>query len=317
MKFIFTLKSESMVVCRFIPVIIFLSLAVAPFSATQLSANPFFSGKNNIKSASPPPVYTGGMNSFIKLQFEYRDKIALLMRDIKNGEGSGNFLMFMAASFLYGLFHAAGPGHRKTIVFSLFISHRVRWYEPAFAGFLSAGIHAGTSAAVIAVLYLMRNTIISLSGSEEIYAHMEGVTFITISLLAFAFIGVRIKSLISSNVNKTEKIPQRLYPLIIITSLVPCPGATMLLLLSLYSDMPGTGAAGVAAMSAGMGIVISFAGYLAYAGRAGLFFRLKQKERLLSVISALLEILSFIIIMLFSLLMSWPFIRSIADTLLN
>lgn len=295
---------------RFLFLIIILAYMAGTFTSAHLSANPFLSNESRPKAA-PPPVYSGGFDAFIKLQFEYRDKIAYALRGIKKGESGNIFLIFLTASFLYGLFHAAGPGHRKTIVFSLFISHKVRWYEPGCAGFLSAGIHAGVSVAVIAVLYLIEKTIISLSGSEEVYACMEGVTFLAIALLSLVFVVLKIKGLITKQRISDEPRSKRLYPLIIFSSLVPCPGATMLMLLSLYVDMPGTGVAGVMAMSAGMGIVISLAGYLAYAGRTGLFFKFKQNENILRVISAILELFSFFIILLFSLIMSWPFIRSI------
>jgi len=294
----------------FISTAIFLLCLFCILPASRLTANPFSSGDGKSKVA-PPPVYSGGSNSFIKMQFEYRDKVASALRNIKKGESGNILLIFLTASFIYGLFHAAGPGHRKTIVFSLFISHKVRWYEPGFAGFLSAGIHAGSSIAVIAVLYLIQKTVISLSDSEDIYAYMEGITFIAIALISIALIIFTIKSLIAKRGISTEPKPKRLYPLIIVSSLVPCPGATMLLLLSLYADMPGTGVAGVMAMSAGMGIVISLAGYLAYAGRVGLFLKFKQNENSLSIISSILELFSFLIILLFSVLMAWPFIRSI------
>ncbi len=293
----------------FIAASVFLLFLICILPASRLTANPFSSGDAKSKVASPP-VYSGGSNTFIKMQFEYRDKVASALRSIKKGESGNMLLIFLTASFLYGLFHAAGPGHRKTIVFSLFISHKVRWYEPGCAGFLSAGIHAGSSIAVIVVLYLIQKTVVSLSGSEDIYAYMEGITFIAIALLSLALIIFKIKGLIEKRGISAEPQPKRLYPLIIVSSLVPCPGATMLLLLSLYAGMPCKGVAGVMAMSAGMGIVISLAGYLAYAGRVGLFLKFKKNEKSLNIISSILELFSFLIILLFSLLMAWPFIRS-------
>jgi len=295
---------------RLVHIIIFLICMSVISEIMYLSANPFLSNESRSKAA-PPPIYSSGSISFTKIQFDYRDKVASALREIKKNESTNIILIFLAASFLYGLFHAAGPGHRKTIVFSLFISHKVRWYEPGCAGFLSAGIHAGSSVAVIAVLYLLQKTFISLSGSEEIYAHMEGITFIAIAILSLSFIIFKIYGLAKRQSTSAEPQPKRLYPLIIVSSIVPCPGATMLLLLSLYADMPGTGIAGVIAMSAGMGIIISLAGYLAYAGRVGLFFKFKHNEKSLSIISSILELFSFIIILLFSLLMAWPYIRSI------
>jgi ABC-type nickel/cobalt efflux system permease component RcnA len=88
--------------------------------------------------------------------------------------------------------------------------------------------------------------------------------------------------------------------------MVPCPGATMLLLFALYAGLPLLGAAGVIAMSLGMGVVISSAGYLAWFGREGLFSRLKSNERTIGIAADLLEMLSYTMVLGFSLYMAWP-----------
>jgi ABC-type nickel/cobalt efflux system permease component RcnA len=286
-----------------------LFLIITVFAASALYSNPFFNKKNEQKAA-PPPVYQTGSSTFIKIQFEYREKVAEIFRELRTGDSGKLYLLLLTSAFLYGLFHAAGPGHRKTIIFSIFITRKVPLYEPALAGFLSAMIHAGTSILIILPLYWLQQKIISLSGTEEIYAYMEGVTFIVIAFISIIFIIFKILSLRRGQ-KKDETTSRNIYTIIIISSLVPCPGASMLLLLSLYSDMIITGIAGVIAMSFGMGIVISLAGYLAYAGRSGLFFSFQKKEKSLRSLSAGLEILSFTVILLFSIMMAFPFIMSI------
>lgn len=294
----------------FVILTIMILIIPAAFHPAELEANPFL-GNERVKKAAPPPVYSVAPDKLIKLQFEFREKIASALQDIKKDESGNILLIFLTASFVYGLFHAAGPGHRKTIIFSLFISQGARWYEPCAAGFLSAGIHAGISIAVIITLYLLGDSVFSLSGSEAVYSYMEGITFLIIAVFSFGFIICKTMKPVTKQDIMNVSMPHRLYPMIIITSLVPCPGATMLMLLSIFAGMPGAGIAGVISMSAGMGIVISFAGYLAYAGRLGLFSRLKNKEQLLLKISAFLELASFFIILCFSMFMSWPFVKSI------
>ena len=298
---------------RFVSLVIILllfSLSPCVSGYSSLLANPFSGGQNKLK-IEPPPVRSGGFEKCIQLQFEFRDKMASAIRDIKKG-GPGNALfLFLAASFLYGLFHAAGPGHRKTVIFSLFLSRRSGWYEPGCAGFISAAVHAGTSIAVIMILFIVQKTVVSVSASDNIYAAMEGLTFVIMALFSLYFIiGITVR--LMRQEKPAEPHNERgLYPLVIIASFVPCPGAAMLMVLALYSGLPGTGIAGVAAMSAGMGVVISLAGYLAYTGRAGLFLKFKKNERVMSIVSSLLELVSFIIIMLFSVFMAWPFVRSV------
>jgi len=276
---------------------------------SRLCANPFTGGSG--RTIAAPPAGAGGFERLVRLQFEYRDKMASAIRGIKSGDSWNAFLMFAGASFIYGLFHAAGPGHRKTIIFSLFLSRKSGWYEPGLAGFLSAGIHAGVSIIVIFVLYFMQKSVVTLSATDNVYAVMEGGTFIFMALFSLVFIAAAIRRMAGGPAAEGTSGERSLYPLIIITSLVPCPGAAMLMVLSIYAGIPGIGVAGVAAMSAGMGIIISLAGYMAFTGRAGLFLRLKRKERTMFFASSLLEVISFMVILLFSLFMAWPFIRSV------
>lgn len=294
--------------------LIALALIFCIIPCTGTFANPFLSD-NKKTTYAPPPVYGGGIDYFIRMQFEYREKVAQYLRGIKGTEPGGVLFMFITVSFMYGLFHAAGPGHRKTVVFSLFISRHAKCYEPAAAGFLSSAVHAGTSIAVIMILYLIQETVVSLSDSENVYAVMEGITFIILALISvFLIINVILRLINKPGASSPEK-KYGLYSVVIISSLVPCPGATMLMLLSLYAGMLWAGIAGVLAMSMGMGVVISLAGYLAYTGRIGFFFRLKEREHTMIKLSAVLEIVSFVIILLFSLLMSWPFIKSVISSM--
>ncbi len=288
-----------------------LTLILFSVPRNDICANPFLSSDNNKPAYAPPPVYGSGINYFVTMQFEYREKVAQYLRGIKDSGTASFLLMFIAVSFLYGLFHAAGPGHRKTVVFSLFLSRHARWFEPACAGFLSSSVHAGTSIAVIFLLYIIQESVVSLSDSENIYALMEGVTFIILAVMSLLLIVNAVSRLLKRGGDSSAVKTHGLYTLVVVSSLVPCPGAAMLMLLSLYAGILWAGIAGVLAMSAGMGVVISLSGYLAYTGRSGLFFRFKKREHTLITVSALLEILSFGIILLFSLVMAWPFIRSV------
>ena len=273
-------------------------------------ANPFF-GEEGKTSPAPPPVVSRGSGTFIEMQFEYREKIAGLLRKIKSGNSGSIILFFIAVSFMYGLFHASGPGHRKAVIFSLFLSRKAGLAEPAAAGFLSAGVHAGVSMFIILAIWLVQKTIATLSGTDLVYLYMEGFTFIALVLIAVVLITAKTLSLTSKKKVSANIENSKLYSVIIISSLVPCPGATMVLLLALYLDLVAAGIAAVIAMSVGMGIVISIAGYIAYAGRETLFYRIQKNEARLSVIAAVLEIASYSIILLFSAYMAWPFVYSL------
>lgn len=82
----------------------------------------------------------------------------------------------------------------------------------------------------------------------------------------------------------------------------------MLLILALSQNLVAMGVFGVLAMSFGMGIIISLAGYLGMAGRKSFFMWFKNKEGMVGKISNIFELLSYAVIALFSLWMGSPFI---------
>ena len=86
------------------------------------------------------------------------------------------------------------------------------------------------------------------------------------------------------------------------------PGATMLLILALSQNLITMCVWGVLAMSLGMGIIISFAGYLGMTGRKSFFMWFKGREGAVGKISNIFKLLSYSLIALFSLWMGSPFI---------
>jgi ABC-type nickel/cobalt efflux system permease component RcnA len=289
-----------------------LLFAIICLPASLIHANPFF-GDAEKRSVAPPPVFMTGSGTFINLQFEFRDKIAAFLSGEKNREGERFPVYFLLLSFVYGMLHAAGPGHRKTVVFSLFLSRKASWSEVAGAGFLSAAIHGGSSLAIIGILYAVERRVLSIAQSDAVYAYAEGITFLILAIMSLALISVAVKELRTHNTE--EERTGRLYRILIVSSIVPCPGAMMVLLLALYSGSMALGVAGIIAMSFGMGIVISLCGLAACAGRTGVFSAAGTDRGRLVSISHALEIAALSVIFLFSVLMAWPFVRSLISML--
>ena len=104
--------------------------------------------------------------------------------------------------------------------------------------------------------------------SENISFYLEGWTFVILAVFAMVLVTVKIIALFKGRSHDhPHRDSKNIYYLLIISSLFPCPGATMLLILALSQNLIAMGVWGVLAMSLGMGIVISLAGYLGMTGR--------------------------------------------------
>lgn len=277
---------------------------------TLAAANPFLGGSAD---ASAPIVRapSGSGPAFLtSLQLAFRDQAAEFLSAFKDDPRPGTVAAVLAVAFLYGILHAAGPGHRKTVVFSLFVSRKAAPWEPLAAGFLSALTHAAAGIAVVLGLGLLRGIVVPLGEANRAGAYIEAGTFMALVALA-AILALRkgigmLRGRRREHGDGGRAGAFGLYGIVAVTSIVPCPGAVVMLLFALYLDLAVLGAAGVLAMSVGMGLVVSGAGYLAYFGRAGLFARLKGREGTVALVSDLMELGSYLIVLAFSLFMAWP-----------
>ncbi|OHD81770.1 MAG: hypothetical protein A3J97_11340 [Spirochaetes bacterium RIFOXYC1_FULL_54_7] len=272
----------------------------------SLSANPFLAGNSPIVRQ---PSSGGVLPTF---QMELRNNTAKAIQSFTQDPTLEGLLLLITATFLYGILHAAGPGHRKTVVFSLFLGRKARTWEPLLAGFLAAGVHGAAGLVIIAILSILRGTVAGLGQAEAVGAFMDAATFVVIGLLAVVLIIRKIVFL--QKYSNTTGIPEQnrdLYSLVAIASIVPCPGAIMLLLFASYAGQLWLGILGVVSMSLGMGIVISLAGYLAFAGREGLFHRLKAKEQLIRNIASGFELLSYLLLFGISVYALLPLLHSL------
>ncbi len=324
------------------------AVLLAFLCAAPVAANPFLGGSG---SAPAPVAVRGGAGPFAALQLAFRDRAGAALTALKDDPAPEALLALLLGSFVYGLFHAAGPGHRKAVMFSLFLSRKARAWEPAAAGVLSAGVHAATGIAIIAVFSLARGAVASLAHVDGAGTYLEGFTFLALGLIAAFFALRTVADLASgrghSHGGRDERVAhghghgdagedrvahghghgdaaedrdhdpdgRRLYTIAALTSLVPCPGATMMLLFALYLDLAFLGILAVLAMSAGMAVVVSAAGYLAYFGREGIFLRLKASEKAVGFASGILELGSYLFLAAFSFLAAWPFLASLLRTL--
>jgi ABC-type nickel/cobalt efflux system permease component RcnA len=276
--------------------------------AAPAAANPFGSVEGTSAPRTRAPTSQGRL---VGAQRDLRERSAEAVRAFAAEPSAAALAALLLAAFAYGVLHAAGPGHRKTVVFSLFLGKAARAWEPLAAGFLSAGVHAGAGIALVAALSAARGAIASLGDAERVGAWLDAGTFGLLVLASGALMVRKAASLIRGSGHGHPARKGGVYGIIIASSAVPCPGATMLLLFSLYAGLPALGVAGVVAMSLGMGLVISAAGYLAWLGREGLFSRLKSRERLVGTVADVLEALSYAMVLAFSIYMAWPVLTAL------
>jgi len=123
-----------------LPILILLLLVIVDAAMAQ----PF--GLNR----GAPPSEVGGFTGWILAkQAEFYRMFSGLVRAAK-ADGSAAYTL-LSISFLYGIFHAAGPGHGKAVISSYLVANNETWRRGIVLSFASAILQAFTAIAVVGV----------------------------------------------------------------------------------------------------------------------------------------------------------------------
>jgi nickel/cobalt exporter len=96
------------------------------------------------------PVPVGGIVGWLfAKQAEFYRQFSGLIRASK-ADGTAAWSL-MGLSFLYGVFHAAGPGHGKAVISSYLVANEETWVRGVVLSFLSAMMQAAVAVALVGV----------------------------------------------------------------------------------------------------------------------------------------------------------------------
>lgn len=145
-----------------------------------LSANPFTGNKS-----TPAPVRSEKAADFIiQQQSLLRTKLGDALYEWVHTNTAGAFWTIIWVAFFYGFMHALGPGHRKTLVFSFYLSKKAPAWEPAVTSLILVSLHSVTS---IILLLLFHNVSGALSAHTDAAAvYLEGATYLLLIILSVA-----------------------------------------------------------------------------------------------------------------------------------
>ncbi len=257
----------------------FVMLWFSFFPALSLGdgGNPFFSkeGPDNVSSNSSI-IRVSFLEKVARYQHLLKIKMSALIRDIRQGKGIVPFLSLLSIAFIYGVVHAAGPGHGKAVAMSFMMSRKASIGSGVLFGTLVAFFHALSGSICVLSLYFIVNKGIAGTLGTVSYT-TQVVSFSMITLLGLGifltkchtlFFKPRIKSsqpkLSDADMDESR---MALLPWAFTVGMIPCPGVIMVLLFCLSMGMSGLGLLLAAFICLGMAVTISFVVVLVAAGK--------------------------------------------------
>lgn len=272
---------------RLIFFLLLLSL-LAPLSAQQ--ANPFTGGPptQRLEAARSegrqgPPGGSSFSLWLSRTQGELQQQMSGFIRAL-NGERSTLIWSYLLGlGVLYGVVHTLLPGHRKTVLFSYFLTEDATPWHGVVAGFSLGLLHVATAVAIVVGSYRLIEVSINAAISEANFYIQQASAWLIV-VLGSLFLIAKVRHLFEhrhhahgehggehhadahgehyhaphAGQERAGRRRNRLsLPAIILSGLVPCPGSTVVLLFSLSLGVLSVGIATVAAISLGMAVTLS------------------------------------------------------------
>jgi nickel/cobalt exporter len=145
-----------------------LVLALSAYASALAAPNPF--------AAMREPQATGIAGWILAEQSRFYRALSGLIHAAKT-DGSALWAL-MGISFIYGIFHAAGPGHGKAVISSYLVANEETWRRGIVLSFASAILQAVTAIVIVGVAAV-------LLGAT---AKMMGDTVRVIEIVSYALI---------------------------------------------------------------------------------------------------------------------------------
>jgi len=211
-------------------------------------------------------------------------KIKSLFTSIKDEKNPLTYIALLFFAYTYGLIHALGPGHGKTIVASYFLSNDKSYSKALFISLAIGVVHTFSAFLLTLFIYFIVDTFLA--------QFMDNAVFYTTKISALIIIAIALyliskkfqaykqsKKVSAYKFSSTPHVQTCVCPsckvdknttdmaLIISAGIIPCPGTVTIFIFSLSLGLYYAGFLSALVMSLGMSTIIFFSALLSVAIR--------------------------------------------------
>ena len=141
-------------------VALMVALATGAADAALAQGSPF--GTPRPPAGGPPPGTDGVVGWLLAKQAEFYRGLSGMIRAAKS-DGSALWGLF-GLSFVYGVFHAAGPGHGKAVISSYLVANEETWRRGVVLSFASALLQALVAVLLVGVAAVLLGATAKMMG---------------------------------------------------------------------------------------------------------------------------------------------------------
>jgi ABC-type nickel/cobalt efflux system permease component RcnA len=232
--------------------------------------------------AARPVVTWGPIQPFLSAtaaaQRRLNQTLARELREVRDSRSPAALTTVGLIAFVYGVLHAAGPGHGKLVVSAYFVSGGARLLAGVLVGALVSALQVASALAIVCVLAFG-------FGERGLGVMSRSVSLEVVSYGLVVAIGlIMLVRTLRGDHAHAETVPGGRRTgggLVVAAGLTPCASAIVLLLFALANGVFLVGVAASLVMAVGMAITVSLVGVVTIVGRTALLGAVRQRPRLL------------------------------------
>ena len=229
---------------------------------------------------TPQPVAKSNSHSLLatlsEAQKVLREKITAAISAMKSGQWSAIW-KFLAICLIYGMLHALGPGHGKSIVVGYFIARRGQWRQGVALGAGITVVHTLSAVLLLLILYVIFKATV-FTAFETGRIGVEKASYALIMLTGILLMVIALRDMWKNRGHKAETeeaLPpvarwREIIGVAAVTGIVPCPAVALIVLFCLLNSMVALSLLGAAVICVGMTITNVAFGIAAVAFRKGI-----------------------------------------------
>lgn len=239
-----------------------------PSKATAETANVIELSGDKVYEEEPKPE--GILGLLTKAMDQIKERVLDLVEDIVANQSVSSYLWLLFFSFIYGIIHALGPGHGKSLVAAYFLGNNRSIPKALSIASLIGVVHTFSAFILTFTLYYILNTYLS--------EYFEDLEYVTIKISAMVIILIALYLLYKKLPKKQKKVPlwsaenptehqsgcgcgackstSTDLGIILSAGIVPCPGTITIFVFALSFGAYMVGFLSAVFMSLGMSIVI-------------------------------------------------------------
>jgi ABC-type nickel/cobalt efflux system permease component RcnA len=240
-------------------------------------------------------------------QQQLNQKMAVLIRRVRETKSQGPLLLLILISFVYGVVHAAGPGHGKAVAMSYMVSRDSDVRGCVLLGNFIALFHGLSGIILVLIIhFVLQNTVM---GSLESVTRITQI--ISYSLIALVGMFLLVKNLYSWHRRTETGISshsgsdgvKRNGPLstALIVGMIPCPGVVLIMLFAMSLHMLWLGLLLAVIMIVGMAVTISAVVAAGVTGKSMLLGALDRRNKTVTIVERTLNIAAALIVTILGL----------------